>query len=577
MKQAAGHVLRARPLLALSGAAISLTLLIACCYDSGFFSANLRLAVQYLLSPPFAYWACIGIILLQKRVPDRWYDRIFFLAALMYFVLFYGHDVHVYRLHGDNVCQIAYWKVLFHPNLAGSIGASFTKPGQVVLLGVLYDLQSFLGPGVFLAGQSLIMALCIWSLSRIATDIGGRLAGVIAFPVAVGTFHFDFLAGFSSLYMVPLIFIGLRLYFYHPHRKGLGGLLLALSLQFHIQTIAVLGVVWLILLIRKDWKELAVFSGYCAASLLIWFLVILRIQGSLVRFDGGAGVGYISPAHGYSGASELAQKIESMLSVVGNGLEESYLMRFLLILAVIGIAGSFRYRFKSYLIALSAMLIFLANVLLLSGGLNISHYFGVVYAFACSVGIGAAVRIGRDVYALRSAAVAVPGIISAALLILLFNFSTFVAYKEYEFSELHSAFAPGVFVLLDQNLPSRTRLMTEDDLLYPIVVLEPGRYSALAALQHFNVSPEQDRKKILARTDFIWLSLDGASPYYYLRYRIVKDWDHDPFRMMVNDMLTTGQAGSLYGYRFEPVAMDLARMIVQVSPESGSEPQGSRL
>jgi len=48
-----------------------------------------------------------------------------------------------FGISGDSLCQIAYGKILFHPGLAGSVGASQTKPAQVLLLGITHEMGAF--------------------------------------------------------------------------------------------------------------------------------------------------------------------------------------------------------------------------------------------------------------------------------------------------------------------------------------------------------------------------------------------------------------------------------------------------
>src|SRR5512138_1513411 len=116
--------------------------------------ANLSLQVLFL--------AVAAMVLLKKGLPERTYGLLLYFFSFGYLLLFYGTSLRAFSMAGDNICQIAYWKILFHPNLTGSIGASYTKPGQLLILGPLYELSRVFGESAFRIGICLIMAACIW-------------------------------------------------------------------------------------------------------------------------------------------------------------------------------------------------------------------------------------------------------------------------------------------------------------------------------------------------------------------------------------------------------------------------------
>jgi hypothetical protein len=112
--------------------------------------------------------------------------------------------------------------------------------------------------------------------------------------------------------------------------------------------------------------------------------------------------------------------------------------------------------------------------------------------------------------------------------------------------------------------------MTEDDLLYPLVILTPARFPTLTALQRFNTATIPQRTAILEHTDYIWIVRTGAHQYYYLNYLVEPNWHTDPFRLMIHRIILTNMSQSLYGYRFVPVDNNQERLILRVSPDRSS-------
>jgi len=525
---------------------------------------QLAVILEPLFSIHFLYLAGMAVLLLQKKLSEKQFNAILFLASFAYFYLFYGEILQIFRMAGDNICQIAYWKILFHPSLTGSIGASYTKPGQLVLLGLLHDISRFCGEASVQIGLCLIMAVCVWSLSRIATDIGGRVAGIMAFIAASWVFFHEFIAGSISIFLIPVIFIGLWLYYFKPGHKALGRFLLVVSIQFHIQAIAILSFIWIIVLFKKDWKELAVFSGLCSASLALWTLVILRVQGTIARFDSGGAAGYVGS---FGDPFLYDSKAEYIFKTVWTELLRDYSVRGLLLLAAFGIIGAIYHNYKHYLVVFSVLLLLVVNVFVFNGTIVPGRHFALLYAFSCSVGIASAVRFALNPNRLPKVAYAFTTCCLLLLMITLSSLSAATASKRLRNSGLEDYVVGASNLLSDSNLPPSTRLMTEDDLLYPIVVMALVRYPHLTSLQYFNIAPEPQRKTILATTDYIWIVRNNRHMYYYLNYLPEPAWASDPFRQMANDILRTNQPRSLYGYRFLPIAIDNERLILRVMPE----------
>ncbi len=516
----------------------------------------------FVLSGYFLFFVAGNMILSSRRLSNKTFNILVYLFSSLFLFFFFSKYIQISHLAGDNICQLAYWKILFRPNLAGSIGAAYTKPGQLLVSGLLYELSTMFGDAVFKVGLCLVMAASVWGLVRIATDIGGRMAGLVALSVSTWAFLFEFIDGSVSIYLIPSLFIGLWLYYHNPKYKWLGRLLLACSIQFHIQSIAILGVIWLALILKRDWKELAAYSGVVAVSLLGWLWVILRVQGTFARLNSGAAAGYPVPL---SDTFVYQGKFDYISKVIQTDLLSNPSFCFLLILAIIGIAGSYYHTYRQYLVVFSVLAILIANVLFLGGTLNFGRNFAAINAFGCSIGIGSILFLANK---FKTANYKVAhGLISIvlALLVTMSNYSMFNNRNHFQTLTSQKYVENALSLLSDSKIPHSTRLMTEDDLLYPIVVFSPDRFESVSALQHFNILQDQQRAIMLSKTDYIWIALNKQHGYYYLDHVPVPAWKLDAFRLMVLDMVQTNQPRALYGYRFTPIDRNDERLILAVA------------
>lgn len=556
-----GGGFHSRPLLTALLLLASLSLLVVGVDRNYFLSPMLAQTKAFFFSAQFLYFFFCGCLLCRLRLSDKTFGFLVCLFAFVYLLLFYLKPLDMLRMEGDNICQIAYWNILFQHRFAGAIGVAFTKPGQMLLLGPLYQLSLYGGAVVFKAGLCLAFAACIWSLVMIATDIGGRLAGAIAFPVTVWCLLVEFLSGSAVIFLIPTLFSGLWFYFYRPRHRTLGRLLLALSLQFHVQVIPVLAVVWLILLAKRDWPELKRFTLYLLISALFWLAIIYWVQGALARLNSGAAVGYIGPAEGLPDNS-----LRYMWDIFRKGLQQSN-FRLLFVLGGIGMLGAFAYGFGAYLTVFFIMLLLILNVVFLGGTFNLERYCAPFYAFSCAVGVGALVRFARG------AGLTLFGKISLGLslvaLILAVDFSALNRFNAVVFGGEQSYFthdfvAQAQRLLADPLFQRPVGLLTEDDILSPLVVLAPQRFSSLAALQYFNVAKEPVRRALLAKTDYLWIALQQEHDYYYLFHLPDPSWENDPFRHMILQIIDDNRPAVMYGFRFTPVACDQVRLILKV-------------
>ncbi len=542
-----------------------LVLFLISTYKLSFLKANADSAAEFFFSAEFALFCGIAVILSLRKLSGFWYELSVFALAAGFLFFCYGDSLSFFKMNGDNVCQVAYWNILTHPNLAGSIGVSSAKPGQILILGLIYQLCFLGGPLVFKIWICLVMAACVWSIVAVATELGGRVAGILTFLLSIWAFEPGLLYGESVIYVVTPVFAGLRLYYYHPKWKSLGRLLLVLAIMFRIETIAVLAVVWLIHLARREWRDLAIFSALSLAALLVWVGIVSKIQGSLARINSGAAAGYLGPQ------LEKGQLIPSFATIdfpyiVNNVVEDfsnNYSIRFLLILSLVGIAGAFAFRRRIYLCVFAPLIIILANAFFFGGIIELRRYFPLVFAFSCAIGVASLVRYGDLVWRRRKYLELTSLIVAIMVVMAGFDYGFFHAYLD-DYSNEKQFVPDAKAILASEKLPAMTRFMGEDDLLSYVVVIDPERFSAATSLQYFNISNAQKRQEILSRTDFVWIDLSGY-PFYYFFYLPLSAWRLDPFRQMAHSFVQNqALQRSLYGFRFTLVELTYSHLLLKV-------------
>ncbi|MDP2104533.1 MAG: hypothetical protein Q8J76_00960, partial [Desulfobulbaceae bacterium] len=427
---------------------VSLVLLLVFSYDLPFFKANAVSAAEFFLSAHFLFFCGTAACLSVRRISGRWYEFCVFILAALYLFLFYGNYLLLVHMSGDSVCQVAYWNILFRPHLTGSVGVAFAKPGQVILLGLVNQLSLVGGHVVFKIGLCLVMAACVWSLVAVATELGGRVAGILAFFLSLWAFETDFVFSGSAIYAIATVFAGLRLYYYHPRWKLLGLVLLALALQFRIEAVAVVAVVWLVHLVRREWRDLVIVAVWTAVSLLIFVGIILKIQGSFDRLNSGAAVGYVGPvlSNGQSNVAITGDPLRYIGEIIKEDFSRNYYLRFLLMISLVGIAGAFTFARRCYLSVMSSLFIVIANVFLLGGTFNLERYCDLVYAFGCSVGAGSVVRYADLAVRRGKILAAVAVVVSLVMLTAVFDFSRLNSYRGLDPASTSEAFVSSMAI-----------------------------------------------------------------------------------------------------------------------------------
>lgn len=546
-----------------------LLLLIISSYSGEFIRFNFTQGVEFLFSSHFLFFAVSGVILLYKKLSSKIYGAAVFILAFVYEFLYYGRYLSLSSMDGDNICQIAYWNILFRPNLAGSIGTSVTKPGQLVIAGILHQAGTEYGVLIMQVGLCLVMAVAVYSLVMIATDMGGRVASVVVFPVVASyMLHQEFIRNSYSIYLVSALYLGLWCYYYQPKYKGSGRLLLACSLLFHSQVIPILGFVLLLLVWKKDWQELRRFSACILILLTIWIVVVLRVQGSIDRISCGLAVGY--PTYGAEIGSSIGGKLVYIASEVKIVLENSYIPQVLFVLMLIGVIGALYYGYRLYLMVFSSLLLLVIYLLLLNGNLNIWRMWMIFYAFSCSVGIGTVVRFSRETLERCKPTELLMLLVTLSLLVMTADLSQFNIYKDIHYAAVNNQNINPNYAATQsafKNMPQTTRLMTEDCFLYTVVATEPDRFKSLVSLQLFNVESIQRRQEILANIDYILIAAKGVHGGYYMQHLAIPEWRTDPFRLMVQKMSRNKEPQRLYGYRFILFDSNNERLLVKVEPE----------
>lgn len=524
-----------------------------------------------------------------------------FFAALVIFVRripFGDFDTIV----GDNIAQVAYFRVLFRSNLIGSIGASSMKPGLILLLGCTHDLSlKLFGSTVLIKLLFAIFAAGLVTIvARIAKDAAGALAGVLAavYLVTQTPVPGMYTTGSSMIVFLPLLFGGIWLWARGHVRAA--AVVLCFSALIRIEAFAVLA--WLCAseqLLRRDLRAVMFTSTVTALTLVLTALVYYRLQGSVSRFNaGGPAVGYV-----FSRDPSLAHRLTQSLAYT---LSASYQTLGLLIVpAAIGIFVNPSRRIYASLLGVPVFLnVYIASA---SGSAELRYFEFLVPAGACfgAAGLFAAVSWGRSAFsrAHAYAAAALGGLAVSAFLLgereLAYSaLLTLVSagagvVDELALKRISPRIAPAALALLlvtagsvavfrgnwqrevgratytqdarrllsSLKLLRGSRVLTEDDVIYSVIVRDPDFFVHATALQYFNIQDDEVRKEILDATDYVAVSR-GRHSWYYLRNDPYRRGNTDPFRAALADE----KDATLYGYRLKLVEKSAAWRVFKVQP-----------
>ncbi len=495
--------------------------------------------------------------------------EIIFLFSFLFFFLSFSDHAGLFSIQGDSICQLAYWKILFRPELTGSLSASQTKPAQVILLGLAYSLAPYVGMwGVRLVFSGLAAGLAT-VLTRISLNLGGRVAGLFTWFLALSEHSNWFQRADSVLGYTFCLYTGLWFYYYSkPERRPWGLLLLFAMLLFRIEGVAVLGMMGLLHLRNREWKPLAFLSVGSVLILSFWLFFVLKIQGEFSRLDSGAGAGYFSypdvgSAHWFRASLHYARgALRLSLSEQGNPLK--WALALLGLVWVARVARPFRYFFLVW----STVAILLANVVVLGGSIQ-TRYLVALMAFGLAFGVPALVTLLRDWMTRWDRRVGW-GVAWAACCILIYfpvlrSWGGIQGYLHPESVPLSSALAGDAHLILGERIiPRGVRLLTEDDAIYAVLMLDEKAFTRFHSLQSFNILTEDKRRKILEETDYIYFSKLGNYTNYYV-HNIKPDGASDPFRREVEKMIRFRKSGEIYGHSLILVSDDSQRTILKVT------------
>jgi hypothetical protein len=108
--------------------------------------------------------------------------------------------------------------------------------------------------------------------------------------------------------------------------------------------------------------------------------------------------------------------------------------------------------------------------------------------------------------------------------------------------------------IIDRNLiPGGSSLLTEDDIIYSLVVNSPKHYfKKMFAFPYFNILSDEERESILKNIDFIYISKLNHETFFLICSDEVR-WKDDSFRRNIINLLRSGQSFSLYNVTFRLV------------------------
>ncbi len=539
-----------------------------------------------------------------------------FLGALFAYFLFYPHPGFE-GLIPDNIAQTAYWSLLTRPDLVGSIGSSSPKAGLIVLLGGAHHLsfEVFESPWPFKAMLALFFAGTLYLVGRIAAEIGGPVAGLLAVLVAAGSTYLPqtFYTASSNLFFLPPVLLGLLLLSRGRDRAGVLAICVAVTVR--PEAIVIIGlVVGLRYLLRGDWRTSIEFSAYGALALVFFVLMAYWVQGAWDRVGGGEATGYPAFAS--------LRTVEHMRIILGQFFSERF-VALLLLPALFTVIRIERSRTYLYFYAMA-----LAFIILVGVGFFGMHYRYIaagqliIFALGCAgiariyaelsrpdpqlpgiatiataalvAGVAVAVALWstRDV-AIGLTMLAIPAAyllvaaakhhsgsdrlllgchLAIALFVAVAPIASAVKARQAFSASLgahHPAILDALEFLRDPRVPPDSAVIAEDELLNYVLVKRPDYFARARSIQSFNVMTDIQRREALSEAQFLYISKRRNYGWNYLFYFPRATWVTDPFRTLVLDMIRTNQPGSFLGTVIEPVYNSDTRFIARIHPGPG--------
>jgi len=540
---------------------------------------------------------------------DVWGLTVFLasLAAFLTVIPFCGFD----NIIGDNLAQVGYWRILFNHALVGGLGAASMKPGLILLLGSAHDLSLALFGSTVLI--KVVFALAGASLTTVVACIARedqeKIAGVgaIIYMMIETPVPAMFIDGTSMIVFLPLLLWGVWLF--SRGRESAGAVLLCLASLIRVESFAVL--LWLALaqqLFKRRWRPFFFSAVMVTLSVAFTILVYYRLQGSVARFNaGGPGAGYIY-SHEHNGWIRLLGALKYPFTASAVMAFEECGSPYLALPALLGVALS---RGRRVYLSLLGIPLFLMVYVGSGQGFGEVRYFqflAPVIAALGTSGLAQAFRVGRRfrtrtphwrwllatmggvlciildapkvvcslalifiAVGLGALSVKLPLAVSRllepawALLFWLLMLHT-LEHNDWQRDTKLAAYTDDALDFLKHvRVPKGRRVLTEDDLIYGILVRDKHFFRDVNSLQYFNVQSDERRAEILRSTDYIAVS-KSEFLNYYLKWDPLGRGQSDPFRAAVTHA-RRGAPFRLYGYRLLPIETTKGWTVIKVEPE----------
>jgi hypothetical protein len=165
---------------------------------------------------------------------------------------------------------------------------------------------------------------------------------------------------------------------------------------------------------------------------------------------------------------------------------------------------------------------------------------------------------------------------SACLLVLWVALLSMLKHQDWRPMVVRAPFSIDASTLLKSSpVPRGQRVLTEDDLIYSVLVRNRALFREAHALQDFNVQDDARRAEILASTDYI-IASKRKYAYYYLLYDPLRRGASDPFRKAILAARTLRQPTRVYGHLLTPIDSSHDWIVLKVGPGQALAPASSR-
>ena len=542
----------------------------------------------------------------------------FVFAALFAYYLFYPQPGFE-GLVPDNIAQTAYWSLLTRPDLVGSVGSSSPKGGLVVLLGgahhLSYEVLESVWP--FKAMLAFFFAASLYLIGRMAAEVGGTAAGLLAVLVAAGSTYLShaFYSGSSGLFFLPPVLLGLLLLTMGKDRAAVLALCFAVTIR--PEALLIIGLIITLRHLRRGaWRSSIELAGYGALALAFFVLLAYWTQGSWDRIGAGAATGY--PAF------DSLRTVEHMRVTIGQLFSERF-VALLLLPALFTVVRVESTRTHLYFYSMALAFVFLTSIgflgmhyRYLAGGQVVIFILGCaglmrIYAelgrpgltqprFSTIVTSAAVVvvALGLVFWSTRSIAtclmmLAIPGIyllvaaaklwsgsqrlrfgghVAIALFVAIAPVASALKARQTLSASLgvrHPAILDALELMSDAKVPPGSAVIAEDELLNYVLVKRPDYFTRARSIQSFNIMTESQRREALSAAQFLYVSKRRNHGWNYLFYFPRAIWVTDGFRSVVLEMIHTNQPRRFFASVMRPIDNSKTRFIASIHPDPGGD------